>query len=113
KPPAGAKEPPKRPIVPHSLLALLLAVGDQARAEALVPGPKPGEDVDDEVRIGYAQGLAYQDGKLPEARDLLVKAQPLQRLVGFIGLAAAQADKNPSEAQHDIEAAAKLVEGEL
>jgi hypothetical protein len=110
KPPPGAKEtaPVKRPNQAPTLLALMLLTGQEIKAQEIFgPPPKAGEDVPEEIRVGYAQAWAFQ-GKLPEARDLTRNGKALPRCAALLGIAAVNVEKNPAEAHQDVEAALNL-----
>jgi hypothetical protein len=97
-----------------SLLALLVALGQEERAgKILISVPQPDKVPLRLARLGYAQGWAYQD-KWERARQLAdAQGPPLDRLEALIALIAIATLKKPAEAPPLIDGAAQLLEGDL
>lgn len=108
----GKAAPHMAPAV--SLLALLISLNQQARAEKFIaPAPKPADMPPEEVRVGYALGWA-RVGKLSEARALAKGPGPAEaKLHALVAIAEAVADSDPKNAVSDITDARNLLTGEL
>ncbi len=106
-PPANVQKPPVAP----SLLALFVALQQEAKAFAILPPPPAGaRSVVGEARLGYAVGAAHQ-GKWDYALWLAqIDGDPNQRLETLVGVAEVALEKSPEEAKRIVTAAIDLCE---
>ncbi|TMQ34398.1 MAG: hypothetical protein E6K70_07860 [Planctomycetota bacterium] len=86
---------------PPALIALWIALKKPERAAGLVEKPEANAPLDPSVLIGTVQGLALL-GNAQEARQLVAKAAPEQRLPAMIVLAETMSDKSESSGLAEV-----------
>ncbi len=110
KPAAAAAKPPSTPIAP-SLVALCVALDKSALIKRLPPearGEQGAGPVPPAVIAGNVAGLARK-GDVPTAREAVKRlTAPLDRLIGYVLIAEAQAQEPPNVSKQDVDEAVNL-----
>jgi hypothetical protein len=104
---------PQPPPLPANLLVLWLALGQEAKAEAIAPPPVVGKETDPAVLTAYAEGLALLGA--PERARMVVgsASSPQDRLRGLVVLAdVGLRGGQTGPAREDLQQAIKLALGE-
>lgn len=104
----GAKQVTPPPVAP-SLVALLIALDQEPKAEKLQKPPEPSKEPFPEARLGYAQGWAMQ-GKWADAVQLAGAPGPAdQRVQALLAVATLAGDANSAEAARALAPAIALL----